>query len=67
MDIGTSTGKFAILIAQSDPTIEITMIDLPDQLEAAKQHVELAGVSDRINKQIIIVMFTAMALSAGSR
>jgi len=48
LDIGANMGNFSILLAQSDPLIEITMVDLPDQLEVAKKQVELAGFSDRI-------------------
>jgi hypothetical protein len=65
VDIGTSTGNFAILLAQSDPTIEITMIDLPDQLEAAKQHVELAGVSDRITAMAMNVLDSDLRFPSG--
>ncbi len=49
VDIGTNTGKFAILLAQSDPNIKITMIDLPDQLGVAVQNVETAGFADQIS------------------
>jgi hypothetical protein len=49
VDIGTNTGKFAILVAESDPDINITMIDLPDQLACAVLNVEAAGFSDRIS------------------
>lgn len=48
VDIGTNTGKFAILVAQSDPNIQVTLVDLPDQLEMAVHNVETAGCSDRI-------------------
>ena len=49
LDIGTNTGKFALLLAQSDPIITITLIDLPDQLEIAKGTLAAAGFSDRIH------------------
>ncbi|MGA9575571.1 MAG: class I SAM-dependent methyltransferase [Lysobacterales bacterium] len=49
VDIGTNTGKFAILMAQSHPDIKIYMIDLPDQLAVARENAGRAGVSDRIN------------------
>lgn len=48
VDIGTNTGKFAVLMAQCDPNIEITMIDLPDQLAIARANTVAAGVSDRV-------------------
>jgi len=49
VDVGTNTGKFAILVAQSEPGMEVSMIDLPDQLAIAKENAVTAGVSDRIN------------------
>jgi hypothetical protein len=49
VDVGTNTGKFAILMAQNNPNIKISMIDLPDQLAIAKKNALDAGVSDRIN------------------
>lgn len=48
LDIGANIGKFSILLAQTDPLLEITMIDLPEQLKVAQQQVQLAGLSDRI-------------------
>lgn len=60
VDIGTNMGKFAILVAQSDPEIKITMVDLPDQLEIAKQNVETAGFSDRINATAMNVLDTEL-------
>jgi ubiquinone/menaquinone biosynthesis C-methylase UbiE len=49
LDIGTNSGNFALFVAQSDPTIEIAMIDLPDQLQIAVRNVEAAGLSARIS------------------
>jgi len=48
-DIGTNTGKFPVVLAEADPDISITIIDLPDQLENAKATAAKAGFSDRIN------------------
>lgn len=48
VDIGTNTGKFAVVLAQADPQIAITIIDLPDQLENAKATVAKAGFADRV-------------------
>ena len=60
MDIGTNMGKFSILVAQSDPEIKITMVDLPDQLEIAKQNVETAGFSGRISATAMNVLDTEL-------
>lgn len=60
VDIGTNLGKFAILVAQSDPNVKITMIDLPDQLRVAEQNVERAGFSDRISAKAMNVLDTTL-------
>ena len=49
LDIGTNIGKFAILSAQHNPDIEITMVDLEDQLQNAINNVEEAGLSNRVH------------------
>ena len=56
LDIGTNMGKFAILLAQTDPDIEITMLDLPDQLAVASRNVEAAGFSDRVRAHAMNVL-----------
>ncbi|MCF6224902.1 MAG: SAM-dependent methyltransferase [Xanthomonadales bacterium] len=48
VDIGTNIGKFAILTANYNADVKITMIDLPDQLENAIENVAAAGFSERI-------------------
>ena len=48
LDIGTNIGKFAILAAQYNPEIAITMIDLEDQLQNAIGNVSKANLSDRV-------------------
>jgi hypothetical protein len=48
VDIGTNVGKFTILAAKYDADVQITMIDLPDQLQNAINNVEQAGFSDRV-------------------
>lgn len=49
LDIGTNVGKFTILAAQYNPDVEISMVDLPEQLQNAKRNVEAAGFKDRVN------------------
>ena len=48
LDIGTNVGKFSILAAQHDPDVQITMVDLPDQLKNAVKNVNEAGLSQRV-------------------
>ena len=64
-DIGTNTGNFAIFMAQNDPDIKITLIDLPDQLKIAVQNIATAGFSDRINAEAINLLDTDLKLPHG--
>lgn len=48
LDIGGNTGKWAIASAGFVKDIEITIMDLPGQLEVAKEKVKQAGLDDRI-------------------
>ena len=49
LDIGGNTGKWSIASAHYVKDIEITIMDLPGQLEVAREKVKQAGLSDRIN------------------
>jgi SAM-dependent methyltransferase len=49
LDIGGNTGKWAIASARFAPEIEVTIMDLPGQLEVARENVKQAGFSDRIH------------------
>jgi len=48
VDIGTNVGKFTTLVANYNADVQITMIDLPDQLQNAINNVEQAGFSERV-------------------
>jgi len=48
LDIGTNVGKFAILAARYKPEAQITMVDLPDQLQNAINNVKAAGLAERV-------------------
>ena len=49
LDIGGNTGKWAIASARFAKDIEITIMDLPGQLEVAREKVKQAGLEDRIH------------------
>jgi hypothetical protein len=49
LDIGGNTGKWAIASARFQKDIEITIMDLPGQLEVARQKVNQAGLTDRVS------------------
>jgi ubiquinone/menaquinone biosynthesis C-methylase UbiE len=49
LDVGGNTGKFAVACARHDPDVRVTILDLPGQLEKARQHVGAAGVGERVD------------------
>ena len=49
LDIGGNTGKWAIASAQYANDLHITIMDLPGQLNVAKEKVKLAGLENRIS------------------
>jgi hypothetical protein len=48
LDIGGNTGKWAIASARFSTELEITIMDLPGQLEVAREIVKQAGLENRI-------------------
>jgi SAM-dependent methyltransferase len=49
LDIGGNTGKWAIASARFAPNVEITIMDLPGQLQVAREKVHQAGLDERIH------------------
>jgi ubiquinone/menaquinone biosynthesis C-methylase UbiE len=48
LDVGGNTGKWAIKCGKYNKKIEITILDLPGQLEKAMESIEANNLSDRI-------------------
>ncbi len=48
LDIGANTGKFALACLKRDPSVTITVADLPGQLAVCERAVAQAGFSDRV-------------------
>lgn len=49
LDIGGNTGKWSIACAKYNPDVFITIVDLPGQVNVAKQNIEEQGLSNRIS------------------
>lgn len=49
MDVGGNTGKWALQCVGFDPDVEVTMVDLPGQLDDARRRVDEAGMTGRVH------------------
>jgi len=49
LDIGGNTGKWSMACAKFDADVDVTIVDLPGQVNMAKNNVEKAGLSNRIS------------------
>jgi ubiquinone/menaquinone biosynthesis C-methylase UbiE len=47
LDVGGNTGRWALRCLAHDPDVRVTLMDLPAQLEVARQNIEVAGFGDR--------------------
>ena len=56
LDIGANTGKFTLKAMAKDPNVKVTMLDLPIQLNVAKQNIEKAGYADRVSYHPINIL-----------
>lgn len=48
LDVGGNTGRFAIECCKRDPEVHITIMDLPGQLQAARDRIAAAGYEARV-------------------
>ncbi|WP_066017332.1 methyltransferase [Endozoicomonas atrinae] len=47
-DVGGNTGKWSLACARYDEQVQISILDLPGQLERARKNIHEAGFSDRV-------------------
>lgn len=48
-DVGGNTGKWAIRCCDYNPDVQLTILDLPEQIELARENIAQHGRSDRID------------------
>lgn len=65
LDIGANTGKFTLKGMEKDPNVKITLVDLPIQLNVAKQNIEKAGYSERVAYHPIDILDESQKLPKG--
>jgi O-methyltransferase domain/Dimerisation domain len=53
LDVGGGSGCFAIAVAQADPQVRCTVMELPTICELAKGYIAEAGVSDRVDTRTV--------------
>jgi hypothetical protein len=66
IDIGGNTAKWAICCCRHDPHVEVTIVDLPGQTQAAEQKIVQAGFSARIKTQACNVLKKETAIPSGA-
>ncbi len=49
LDIGGNTGKWALLCVAHDPSVKVTIVDLPNQIAMAESHIKKQGFDGRID------------------
>ncbi|MDR2701376.1 MAG: class I SAM-dependent methyltransferase [Spirochaetaceae bacterium] len=66
IDIGGNTAKWAICCCRHDPNVELTIVDLPGQIQAAEQKIAQAGFSGRIKTKACNVLDTETVIPSGA-
>jgi hypothetical protein len=56
VDIGGNTGKWAMQCCRHDPDVQITLVDLPGQLDMALSNIHAAGFSGRVQGHPINIL-----------
>jgi hypothetical protein len=65
-DAGGNTGKWAILCAQHDPDVQVTILDLPGQLRDAMKNAADKGLQNRIDGYEINMLDDAQPFPKGA-
>lgn len=65
-DIGGNTGKWSLQCVNYDENVEMTIIDLPQQIEVAMKNAADAGFSDRIKNYPTNMLDKSLALPTGA-
>jgi hypothetical protein len=65
-DIGGNTAKWAIACCKHNAAVKVTIIDLPGQIEVARQNAQAAGFENRIDVCPCNVLDDATAFPAGA-
>lgn len=62
VDIGANTGRWALRCCAFDPTVELTLVDLPQQLAVAMANLHAAGFGARVKAHPLDLLDASQAL-----
>lgn len=65
LDVGGNTGKWAVACARFSPDVQITIADLPPQLELARAELRTHGLETRVDFFPIDLLDASQSLPAG--
>lgn len=65
-DIGGNTGKWAIACCGHDDAVKVTILDLPGQLQVARENAEKSDLLDRIDFYRIDLLDASQAIPSGA-
>lgn len=65
LDVGGNTGKFSMQCAKYDPNVNITILDLPGQVNVARKNIAEAGFEDRISAMEVNLLDNAIPFPKG--
>jgi hypothetical protein len=65
LDVGGNTGKWAIASSNFSPDIQVTIMDLPGQLNVARKKIADLGLSDRISFHPVNMLDETVKFPAG--
>lgn len=65
LDVGGNTGKFSIFCARFEPEVRMTILDLPGQVKVADQHIEEAGLTQRISTHALNLLDNSIPFPLG--
>ncbi|MBC8033778.1 MAG: class I SAM-dependent methyltransferase [Chitinophagaceae bacterium] len=65
LDVGGNTGKWAIASARYKSDIQVTIMDLPGQLNVAKEKINNLGLQDRISFSAVNILDEDVKFPAG--
>lgn len=65
MDVGGNTGKFSLKCAEYNPDVQMTIVDLPGQINDAKKNIAEAGFQDRVHYQPVNLLGDNVVLPKG--